>query len=127
MKTKHERSSAYQEAFVGRSKVRLHCTTSFAILTRADRFSLNLHTSLQLSQVSMFPIAMFLLLTVPSRLTGDVKWPAWTPFGEALGPLAGAFPILSLRTNKADVIVGIEKDIADNHDKEGIDWRVSGK
>ncbi|KAF8556729.1 DUF89-domain-containing protein [Imleria badia] len=42
-------------------------------------------------------------------------------------PLAGAFPLLSLRTNKADVAVGIPQEIADELDGRGEKWRVSGK
>ncbi|CCA76757.1 hypothetical protein PIIN_10745 [Serendipita indica DSM 11827] len=61
------------------------------------------------------------------KLTGDVKWPVNTTFSEALGPLRGSFPILSLRTNKADVAVGIAEKIARELDKEGIAWRTSGK
>jgi len=78
------------------------------------------------------------------RLTGDVKWPVSTPFSTALGnlipfasvghlmsvvigPLAGSFPLLSLRTNKADVAVGIPQDIADKLDEKDKDWRVNGK
>ncbi|KZP30085.1 DUF89 domain-containing protein [Athelia psychrophila] len=61
------------------------------------------------------------------KLTGDVKWPVSTPFATALGPLAGSFPLLSLRTNKADVAVGINQAVADKLDGRGEDWRVSGK
>lgn len=61
------------------------------------------------------------------RLTGDVVWPASTPFEEAIGPLAGPFPILSLRTNKADVVVGVPQDVADALDAKGEKWRVNGK
>ncbi|KAF8961610.1 hypothetical protein BDZ97DRAFT_1664024 [Flammula alnicola] len=61
------------------------------------------------------------------RLTGDVRWPAWTPFAEAIGPLAGSFPILSLRTNKADVVVGVAKDVAERLDQSNEKWRVDGR
>ncbi|KAJ7239980.1 DUF89 domain-containing protein [Mycena haematopus] len=63
----------------------------------------------------------------PNRLTGDVQWPAWTSFSTALGPLAGSFPLLSLRTNKADVVVGVEREIAEKLDKSGSKWRVDGR
>jgi len=61
------------------------------------------------------------------KLAGDIKWPASTPFETAIGPLAGSFPILSLRTNKADVVVGVPQDIADKLDASGEKWRVNGK
>ncbi|KAF7304939.1 hypothetical protein MKEN_01208200 [Mycena kentingensis (nom. inval.)] len=61
------------------------------------------------------------------KLTGDVKWPPSTEFASAVGPLAGSFPILSLRTNKADVVVGVPKEVAEKHDAEGISWRVDGR
>lgn len=35
--------------------------------------------------------------------------------------------MLSLRTNKADVAVGIPQEIADELDGKGEKWRVSGK
>jgi damage-control phosphatase, subfamily III len=80
-------------------------------------------------------------------LTGDIKWPVSTSFDTAVGeisivlsnymfytnlwvtkgPLAGSFPLLSLRTNKADVAVGIEQAVADGLDREGEEWRVSGR
>ncbi|EPQ55777.1 DUF89-domain-containing protein [Gloeophyllum trabeum ATCC 11539] len=63
----------------------------------------------------------------PRRLTGDVRWPAHTPFEEAIGPLAGSFPILSLRTSKADVVVGVPKEVAEKLDASGEKWRVNGK
>ncbi|RXW22785.1 hypothetical protein EST38_g3065 [Candolleomyces aberdarensis] len=61
------------------------------------------------------------------KLTGDIKWPSWTPFQEALGPLAGEFPLLSLRTNKADVAVGVPKDVIEKLDAAGEKWRIDGR
>ncbi|KAJ7141872.1 DUF89 domain-containing protein [Mycena crocata] len=61
------------------------------------------------------------------KLTGDVKWPAWTEFSTALGPLAGTFPLLSLRTNKADVVVGVKRQVAEQLDISGSQWRVDGR
>ena len=43
------------------------------------------------------------------------------------GPLSGSFPILSLRTNKADVIVAVDKDVAEKLDQSGEKWRYNGK
>jgi len=47
--------------------------------------------------------------------------------GLLTGPLAGSFPLLSLRTNKADVVVGIPQETADELDARGEKWKVSGK
>jgi hypothetical protein len=56
-----------------------------------------------------------------------VKWPVSTLIETALGPLAGRFPLLSLRTNKADVIVGISEESAKRAEFEDAKWRVDGK
>ncbi|RPD77052.1 DUF89-domain-containing protein [Lentinus tigrinus ALCF2SS1-7] len=61
------------------------------------------------------------------KLTGDVQWPPSTPFETAIGPIAGKFPILSLRTNKADVIVAVDDDVAKKLDESGEKWRYNGK
>ncbi|KAH6909443.1 DUF89 domain-containing protein [Coprinopsis sp. MPI-PUGE-AT-0042] len=61
------------------------------------------------------------------KLTGDIKWPSATPFPEAIGPLAGAFPLLSLRTNKADVAVGVPDEVSRKLDAEGEKWRTNGR
>ena len=67
------------------------------------------------------------LLVSYRKLTGDVQWPASTPVEEAFGSLSGAFPILSLRTSKADVVVGVDQAKADALDASGEKWRVNGK
>jgi len=61
------------------------------------------------------------------KLTGDVRWPVDTPFEIAVGPLAHAFPLLSLRTNKADVVVGIPRSVAEALDARGEKWRINGR
>ena len=43
------------------------------------------------------------------------------------GSFGGTFPILSLRTNKADVVVDVPQEIADKLDAAGEKWRVNGK
>ncbi|KAF8708024.1 hypothetical protein RHS03_03429, partial [Rhizoctonia solani] len=63
------------------------------------------------------------------KLTGDIKWPNTTPWEEAIGPLAGRFPLLSLRTCKADVVVGLGKDLVERLDGDPMEkgWRAGGK
>ncbi|KAB5591772.1 Protein-glutamate O-methyltransferase C1393,13 [Ceratobasidium theobromae] len=63
------------------------------------------------------------------KLTGDVKWPNDTPWEKAIGPLAGRFPLVSLRTSKADVIVGLGPGVAERLDADPKEtgWRASGK
>ena len=48
----------------------------------------------------------------------------------SIGPRASdaeAPPVLSLRTIKSDVVVGIPLDISERLDKEEPGWRISGK
>ncbi|CAD6582132.1 MAG: hypothetical protein TREMPRED_003178 [Tremellales sp. Tagirdzhanova-0007] len=61
------------------------------------------------------------------KLVGDAKWNPTTSFEEALGPLAGKITLLSLRTNKADTIVGLRQGIEAKLDESNPDWRISGK
>jgi len=42
-------------------------------------------------------------------------------------PLAESFPLLSLRTNKADVVMGFDEKVVEDLDKRGEKWRISGK
>ncbi len=55
---------------------------------------------------------------------------AHTAFDVAIGPLAsedGAPPVVSFRTIKSDVIVGIDDATAKRLDDEEPGWRISGK
>ncbi|GAA5876907.1 hypothetical protein JCM1840_002700 [Sporobolomyces johnsonii] len=61
------------------------------------------------------------------KLVSDAAWPPTTPFHEALGPLAGKINLLSLRTCKADPVVGLEEGIAEGLDEKDPKWRVNGK
>ncbi|CAG8739995.1 16585_t:CDS:2 [Dentiscutata erythropus] len=64
-----------------------------------------------------------------SKLVYDCKWETVTPFKEAIGPLANsknALPVLSLRTGKSDVFVGLDEGVEERlgPDKS---WMYSGK
>ncbi|EIW68535.1 hypothetical protein TREMEDRAFT_44401 [Tremella mesenterica DSM 1558] len=61
------------------------------------------------------------------KLIGDAAWPPTTPFDTALGPLAGTMNLVSLRTNKADTICGLDEGVAEKVEAQDKDWRVSGK
>jgi len=39
-----------------------------------------------------------------------------------VGPLAGSFPLLSPRTNKADVVMGVDEKVVEDLDKRGEKW-----
>ena len=43
------------------------------------------------------------------------------------GPLSAEFPLLALRTCKADVVVGLTDEIAARVEAEDPKWRVNGK
>lgn len=60
-------------------------------------------------------------------MNSDAVWPTTTPFEETLGPLKGQLNILSLRTCKADVVVGLQEGRAEELDVEDPNWRVNGK
>lgn len=63
------------------------------------------------------------------KLTGDLQWPKTTPFTEAIRDLSKTeLPILSLRTCKADVVVGLPEGVEETlKDKSGEFWAASGK
>ncbi|CAG8616475.1 16503_t:CDS:2 [Gigaspora margarita] len=63
------------------------------------------------------------------KLVYDCKWETTTPFKEAIGPLANsknALPLLSLRTGKSDLFVGLDEGVEERlgPDKS---WMYSGK
>lgn len=84
---------------------------------------------------------------MPSELTYDCHAPPETPFDIAIGPLASepgcppgesslTYPIsllttvcvvLSLRTIKSDVVVGIPKEDGERLDRDEPGWKISGK
>ncbi|KAI5970478.1 HRT2 [Candida margitis] len=70
------------------------------------------------------------------KLTGDLQWPKTTPFKTAIQQLAtSGLPILSLRTCKADVVVGLPEGVNEKlireYEEAGNDvgefWSSSGK
>ncbi|KAF7292530.1 DUF89 domain-containing protein [Mycena kentingensis (nom. inval.)] len=67
------------------------------------------------------------------KLTYDCAAPASTPFDQAIGPMAssaGVPKVVSLRTIKSDVVVGLGPDgdvTAERLDKEEPGWKISGK
>ncbi|GAV49612.1 hypothetical protein ZYGR_0P02570 [Zygosaccharomyces rouxii] len=70
------------------------------------------------------------------KLTGDRKWPRTTAWSEAIGPLANnGITLLSLRTCKADVQVGLSQGLDEklsqewekDHPGKGSWWTSSGK
>ncbi|KAL1920086.1 uncharacterized protein VTP21DRAFT_1232 [Calcarisporiella thermophila] len=61
------------------------------------------------------------------KLTYDCQWPTTTPFEEAIGPLTQGPPVVVLRTNKADVCVGLPDGKEKEVEEKDKDWRYSGK
>jgi damage-control phosphatase, subfamily III len=63
------------------------------------------------------------------KLIYDCRWPATTPFRDAIGQKMGdAIPLISLRTNKSDPCVGLEEGKEETLLQTGFkDWRWSGK
>ncbi|KIK09488.1 hypothetical protein K443DRAFT_82818 [Laccaria amethystina LaAM-08-1] len=72
-------------------------------------------------------LVIFKAIIASKLLLRDVAWPAWTSVESALGPLAGSFPLLSLRTNKADVVVGVDRNTVEHLENSGEKWRVDGR
>lgn len=68
------------------------------------------------------------------KLVRDANWPHTVPFKEAIGPLRGSkdrggMKILALRTNKADVCVGLSEETLERVESEapGKAWVRNGK
>jgi hypothetical protein len=63
------------------------------------------------------------------KLVRDANWPHTVPFKDAIGPLRGGMKILALRTNKADVCVGLSEETLERVEDEapGKAWVRNGK
>ncbi|ORZ02023.1 hypothetical protein BCR41DRAFT_342347 [Lobosporangium transversale] len=63
------------------------------------------------------------------KLVYDCQWPTTTPFTEAIGPLSGKdIPsLVSFRTCKADVVVGLKSGVKEEVEKKAKDWMISGE
>lgn len=63
------------------------------------------------------------------KLVRDANWPHTLPFKDAIGPLRGGMKILALRTNKADVCVGLSKETLERVENEapGKAWVRNGR
>lgn len=68
------------------------------------------------------------------KLVYDCKWPTTTPFTKAIGPLGdgedkaeGVPMVVSFRTCKADVVVGLAEGVEEKMDKIAANWQVSGE
>ncbi|RIA90420.1 hypothetical protein C1645_693563 [Glomus cerebriforme] len=64
------------------------------------------------------------------KLVYDCKWETTVPFKEAIGPLAsakGAPSVLTLRTGKSDLFVGLEEGIEERLNSVEKGWMYSGK
>ncbi|KAJ1979878.1 Hairy/enhancer-of-split with YRPW motif protein 2 [Dimargaris cristalligena] len=64
------------------------------------------------------------------KLLYDCEWDLTTPFSTALGPLAQVgtqLPVVSLRTSKCDLMVGLQPGQGEELDKRDPKWMVNGK
>lgn len=64
------------------------------------------------------------------KLTYDCQAPSQTPFDVAIGPMSseeGAPPVVSIRTIKSDVVVGVSEEVTKKLDKDEEGWRISGR
>ena len=60
------------------------------------------------------------------KLVGDLNWETTAPFKTALQGFLPA-PVLSLRTAKADVMVGLEDGVAEEAARLDTEWMVNGE
>jgi hypothetical protein len=64
------------------------------------------------------------------KLVYDCQWPTTTPFQEAVGPLGSREDvpsIVSFRTCKADVVVGLKPGVGEKMDTIDKNWMVNGE
>ncbi|KAI8603339.1 hypothetical protein EDD21DRAFT_37456 [Dissophora ornata] len=64
------------------------------------------------------------------KLVYDCQWPTTTPFTDAIGPLGSREDVPSLvsfRTCKADVVVGLKEGVEEKVQKEEKNWMVNGE
>ncbi|KAG0328965.1 hypothetical protein BGZ99_003829 [Dissophora globulifera] len=64
------------------------------------------------------------------KLVYDCQWPTTTPFAEAIGPLgsrADVPSLVSFRTCKADVVVGLKEGVEERVEKVAKNWMVGGE
>lgn len=61
------------------------------------------------------------------RLLIHISQSTWRDIDVGAGPLAGSFPLLILRTNEADIVAGIDRQVAERLNQSGEKWRVSRK
>lgn len=59
------------------------------------------------------------------KLVSDLNWPTTATFVEALQKFAPS-PLVTLRTLKADVVVGLEQGVAEKLNALNEDWMISG-
>ncbi|EGG05411.1 uncharacterized protein MELLADRAFT_107697 [Melampsora larici-populina 98AG31] len=61
------------------------------------------------------------------KLTGDANWETTVRFEDSIGPLESLINLLSLRTCKADVVVGLRNGLQKEMDETDPEWRINGK
>ena len=64
------------------------------------------------------------------KMVFDCEWPTTTKFSEAIGPIAkyeNMPPMVMIRTNKSNVMVGLQEGQDQILTKEDPEWMVNGK